>query len=93
VQTHSSRGEAMTEAQERDLEDLLARSKTDEQLISDPKFWELYFFAFCDPEKVKDFCQYCSIPEDYIQTKRREFLRGYIREHAPYWHRNPGTIH
>jgi hypothetical protein len=76
VQTDSGRGKAMT----------------NEQMLSDPKFWELYFFAFCDEQKVKEFSQACSIPEDLIRTKRREWLHNYLREQSPYWHRNPGTI-
>jgi hypothetical protein len=82
----------MTKLQEQELEDLLDRSKTNGQLLSDPKFWKLYFFAFCDEEKVRDFSQACSIPLDYIKTKRREFLRHYLYQLSPYWHHNPGSI-
>jgi hypothetical protein len=82
--------------QNQEFEDMLARSQTIGELLSDPVFWKNLFFVFSDPEKVREFSEITGVPQhhmqSYIRKKRCEFFEDYIRQHSTYWHEEHGTL-
>ena len=64
--------------------------------MSNPQFWDFYFVAFCNEKIIREFAETTGLPVDctidYIKKKRNEWLKEYLRQTAPYYHRENGTI-
>jgi hypothetical protein len=82
--------EDLSPEKQREWRELMERPQSNSQLLSSPKFWEFYFFSFCDEKKIKEFSEACAIPAELIRKKRNEWLHNELRQWN--FHRNNGTI-
>jgi hypothetical protein len=67
--------------------------------LSDPRFWNEVSSIFLtddrehNNEMIAEFAEVAGVPEERIRAGLLAYIRRYVREMSPYFHRSKGTLH